>query len=529
MSQLQLPPQVQQYTQLLRAHWKIWVPSAAICFLLAATYALVKPAEWSATQSIVLRDEAAGQLSGRGRFDSIDTMKAAQEMVVEVARNQAVLDATLKEVGPPRGKQSSTWPSVTDIESLRKDVSVSPPNGAEFGTTEVLHLSVTSESRERAIKLAAALSGQMDKALKDIRNRRADSVIVELKDAETLAQKELDKATAELKVREIEVGSDLGELRSLNNSSAGDGNLRNAWNQIKQQIRDGEAELVKLQEQLKLLQEAQDTPDHLVATPNQLLVSQPALSRLKDGLVDAQLRTSQLMGKMSKNHPQVQAAVAAEQEVRQKLQEELGVAVRGIQADIKLAETRMNSIQSQEADVRKRLDSLASMRATYANLVADVEKCNQVLRQAHEQLSDARANKLASEAASLITHIDTPTTGEYPLGPSKTVIATGGLVGGLLLGIGLVVLLAPSPGSQGRRWTDRLWGRRSTDVTTPDSNERRASPPTAPAPQPAVNASGTPRGRRATDQAPPVTYPEIDRRTGNDRRGMAAPGDRRGQ
>ncbi|GAA4425286.1 GumC family protein [Bremerella cremea] len=528
MSQLQLPRQAQQYIQLLRAQWKLWVPVAVGCFLLAATYALIKPDEWKATQSVVLRDEAAGQLSGQGRFDSNDTLKAAQEMVVEVARNQAVLEATLQKVGPaPNHSSHGTWPSLSDIESLRKNVSVSPPNGAEFGTTEVLHLSVVSDNRERAIQLTSALCTELDRALKDIRNRRADSVIDELKDAEKLAQQELDKSTLALKAQETQVGSDLGELRSLNDATSGDGNLRNSWNQIKQQIRDGESDLAKLQEQLKILQEAQSDPEQLIATPNALLESQPALRRLKDGLVDAQLRTSQLMGKMSKDHPQVQSAMASEEEVRNKLRDELSIAVRGVQADIKLQQTQIKSISSQEEDVRKRLDALASIRATYANLVADVEKCSQVLRAAHEQLADAKANKLASETSSLITRIDLPTTGENPLGPGKTVIAGTGLLGGLALGIGLVVLLAPPENGQGRRWTDRLWGRRSTDTTTPAGGDRRAgSAPPQQAP-PAQNANGASRGRRATDQVPQATYPEIDRRSGLDRRGVPTPDDRR--
>lgn len=528
MSQLQLPPQVQQYTSLLCTQWKLWVPVTVGCFLLAATYSLVKPDQWQATQSVLLRDEAAGQLSGQGRFDSIDTMKAAQEMVVEVARNQAVLEATLKQVGPPLGSRvKGEWPTLTDIESLRKNVSVSPPNGAEFGTTEVLHISVDADHRERAIVLTSTLCQQMDIALKSIRNRRANSVIAELENAELLAQQELARATETLKTQETKVGSDLGELRSLNDATSGDGNLRNAWNQIKQQIRDGEAELVKLDEQLNILEAAQNDPDHLIATPNQLLESQPSLRRLKDGLVDAQLRTSQLMGKMSQSHPQVLSAVAAEEEVRRKLRSELGIAIRGVQADLQLQRSRLKSINTQEIGVRERLDSLASIRAGYANLVADVDKCTRVLRTAHEQLADAKANKRASETSSLITRIDQPTTGEYPLGPGKTVIAGSGLLGGLILGIGVVVLLSPMPGSQGRRWTDRLWGRRSTDTsTTPSADDRRSTPRTA---EPPVNPDTAGRGRRATDQTPPATFPEVDRRGGFDRRGTAAPRERRGQ
>lgn len=501
MNQSSVLRQLQPYMATLRGKRKLWASITAGCFLAAVAFALLKSDVWEASQSLVLRDEAAGQLSGQGRFDSIDMMKAAQEMVVEVGRNQAVLEATLREVGPPPGKKvSATWPTLGDVDDFRKEVAVSPPNGAEFGTTEVLHLSVEAPSPERAIHLTQVLCDQMEKTLKNIRNHRAESVIAELENAEYLARKELERATAALKSQETQIGSDLGELRSLNDTSSGEGNLRNVWNQIHQQIRDSEAEVARLQEQLRILATAQDNPEQLIATPNQLLESQPALRRLKDGLVDAQLRTSELMGRMSESHPQVKSAIAAEDEVRQNLRRELAVAIGGVEADLQVQRTRMESISSQEREVRKRLDNLASVRAPYANLVADVEKCNLVLREAHEKLADARANKRASEMASLITRIDEPTTGQYPLGPGKTVIAAAGLLGGMMISLGLIVLLTPTGEVQGRRWTDRLWGRRATDGSgNMDPGDRRTKPA----------APGTSPGRRAADTAgvPPLPLP----------------------
>jgi len=503
------------WIQLFRERWKVWVPVAVVCFAAATAFAWLKPDTWQASQSLLLRDEAAGQLSTQGRFDNIDAMKAAQEMIAEVARNQVVLTETLKAIGPEKPGQTGEFPALRDIESLRKEVALSPPNGSEFGTTEVLHLTVNAKSRERAVQLTKLLEKQIDASLKDIRFRRADSVIRELENAETLAQEDLRAATQRLKTEEVKVGSDLGELRSLNDATSGDGNLRNSWNQIRGQIRDSEAELVRLEEQLKILSVAKDNPDHLIATPNQLLQSQPALRRLKDGLVDAQLRTSELMGRMSTNHPQVQSAMESEKEVRQNLRNELELAIRGIEADVQVQQTRMQSIRRQELEVKTRLDNLATIRAGYANLVADVEKCNLVLREAHEQLADARANRKASEETSLITWIDEPTTGEYPLGPSRKAIAGVGLIGGCLLGMGLVVLIFPLPGSQGRRWSDRLFGRRSTDQSSSNNGagDRRAGARNA-----TVQAGN--QGRREADG------PAVESQPGEERRGK---GDRRGR
>lgn len=517
MNEIDLAQKGKELVSLLRRKWWMWIPITMVTTLGSLTFALVKHDVWQASQTMVIRDEAAGQLDGQGRFDNMNTMKAAQEMVVEVSHNFNVLEATLREVGSPKNSTRSAkpWPSIGDVEDFRKLVSVAPPNGAEFGTTEVLHLRVDGETPERAIALANALAAHLDRALKDLRGRRAAGVIQELTDAMRLAQSHLDDTTERLEAMEREVGSDLGELRKLSEAGSGDGGLQVGWGQIKQQIRDGQAEIARLEEQLRLLKEAADQPDKIVGMPGQLLETQPALRRLKEGLVDTQLKTSELLGRMSEEHPLVKAALTSEREVQANIREEISTAIRGIEAERMVHRSRLASVAGQEVEVRERLDGLAGMRARYTNLVAEVAQANQVLQETQNKLGEAKANQQASLAASVITLVDSPTVGEHPLGPGKTTILIAGMCGGLLIGGGLIFLTTPMGQTRfGRRWTDQLWGRRSNDA------------PNQPQPSsghPGQNVPGAiPGGRRASDPAPPQAQTpggELrDRRAGQDRR-----------
>ena len=72
-------------------------------------------------------------------------------------------------------------------------------------------------------------------------------------------------------------------------------------------------------QQLEILLAASQDPETLVATPNRLLEAHPGLRRLKEGLVDAQLRVAELMGKMNESHPDVKAALTEEAEIQQDL------------------------------------------------------------------------------------------------------------------------------------------------------------------------------------------------------------------
>jgi hypothetical protein len=274
--------------------------------------------------------------------------------------------------------------------------------------------------------------------------------------------------------------------------------------QIENELRQARAAHFVAIEQEKLLSAARANPDSLVATPNRLLESQPALRRLKDGLVDAQLRTAELLGKLNEDHPLARAAISAEEEIRQDLHRELEIAVRGLHTDLEISRARVESLVSQADEIRKRLDRLAALRAKYSNLVAEVAQESTIVEKARRALADARASQSAAQAASLISRLDKPQTGNRPVGPGRGTIVLAGFGGGLLAGLGLVLLVVPPENGRARRWTDFLvGGRRATDRVTEGrrSDDPPSSTRTAIQDNVGRRATDLPKhGRRATDQ-----------------------------
>jgi uncharacterized protein involved in exopolysaccharide biosynthesis len=219
-----------------------------------------------------------------------------------------------------------------------------------------------------------------------------------------------------------------------------------------------------MEEQLALLHAARQDETQLLATSSRVLELQPSLRRLKEGLVDAQLRTAALRGGRSDNHPQVREALAAEDEVRQRLQRELDAAISGLEGDLQVSDVQIAAYEEQLAEVTARLDRLASLRAAYSNLQAEVRQRTAIVEQAQQDLATARGSQAAAAAASLLTRLDAPVADDQPLGPSRAAIVLAGLAGGLATGLGLVFLTAPAGRQWGRRWTDYLrQGRRTGD------------------------------------------------------------------
>lgn len=419
-----------------------WLIPATLVTALAGVYALVRPATWEASQALVIRNEAATHAEPLGKFAQPDEMKTVQETILELVRSRGVLAAALQEVGPPAQKPAGPgpWPRQEDIEDLRDRLRLVPPKGAEFGKTEVFYLRVRDRDRARAVALVAALCDRLEAGFQELRDAKAASMVAELEQAAELAARDLRQSTERLRDIERQVGSDLAELRILHESTAGESALRRTITEIRNELRHARSAQIASQQLLVLLKQARAEPHRLVAMPQSLLESQPALRRLKEGLVDTQLSTANLLGRTSTEHPLAKVGQAAEQQILQRVHEELEHAIRSVEAELRLQTDRIALLDEQLGAATSRLDKLASLRAPYANQVAETRKRTELWERAQQRLADARAAQATARATNLIARIDSPDTGSRPIGPGRAMIVLAGLVGGLMAGFGLLIL-----------------------------------------------------------------------------------------
>ena len=430
---------------LLRSHAKQWLLPAVAIAAVVGVYALVRPATWEASQALMVRNEASNAEKSPGKFSYPEEMKTIQETILEVAKSRSVLQAALQEVGPPANcREPAAWPTERDVVEARDNIKLAPPSGAEFGKTEVFYLNIRAEDRRRAVALNEAIFRQLQTHFQQLRDAKAQSMVEELTKTVALARADLDRATAALESTEKRVGSDLAELRSMQDMAASDSALRRSGEEIRAQLRENVLTDKTDRQLLDVLAETQGDSGRLVAMPNRLLESHPSLRRLKDGLIDAQLHTSALLGTMSAAHPKVLTAKEAEEEIGRTLHHELAIARHGLEVDLRALADRRTLLEGQLTTTNARLANLAAVRATYANEVAETKSRATLLERAEQNLAEARATRAGAKAASLISRIDTPDAGIRPVGPSRAAIALCGVLGGLVAGFGLVFLTAPA-------------------------------------------------------------------------------------
>jgi uncharacterized protein involved in exopolysaccharide biosynthesis len=415
----------------------MWViaPTLAL-FAMSCAYALLGPKRWRGTQVLHVREEMIGQQRRPGHFDSLDDMKTAQETVLEVARNPAVVGRCLTAL------DGIERPTIRAIEQLQGQIEISASNGAELGKTELIRLSVVERTPDRARILCEKLAGELEQALRSVRFKRASSMVAELEQAAAAAQRFLDEVATQIKDFELQLGAELPNLRHLIEPTSGDNDLQRTSTQIATELRAAESSLESIQTQRKLLQEALTEFHANASMPNELLTEQPALKRLKDGLVDAQLKLASLRGDYHDNHPKVAAAEEFAAAVARAIQQELAVAIRGLSDQIQIDEAHVAHLQRRRDEVSQRLRMLTEQRVVYDQLNAEFKRRDEILRDAQTAVAQAESIKAAAQHVDFLTRVGAAQVGSRPEGISKRALVGAWTIMGWLIGIGLVMMVA---------------------------------------------------------------------------------------
>ena len=532
----QQPNRVSDLVSLVRMHWKLLVIPLALCTLAAAWFAL-KPKMWQATQTLQVRDDLIGESFYKpGRFDSLDSMKTAQETILHTVTDFGVVKNAMETVGPPRGNNKN-WlegkSGARKVEDLRDRISLVAPNGAEFGTTEVIILQVKSTSPERSAELVTALLDEIEDKLRNLRCQRLQSMEAELGKSLALTEKDYRSFSQEMRQMEKEVGNDLPTLISMISNGHSSNDIKVALENLRITKRSAEDDYQEVTSLLNAMETTVDNPESIVAMPDKLLEKQPALKRLKDGLVDSQLRLSTLRGQYQDAHPGVIEARYAVDATEAQIRQELTVSLSSLRDQESIQKGRVDRLEREQRSLEERLAKLAKSRVRYATLSSQSKKLNDELAAASHKFTSIKSQRSAApEASMVIRNDDGPYVEGRPLGPGRTSILGSGILGGLLIGLGLITFFAgpslpvvqgpanpmgPAPQSEALGHTSEQPNQQqfvqsendSTNSVADPRNQQRTIATTVPLPAPTVTRTLAETDLDAAHSTPPV----VDSRT----------------
>lgn len=464
--------------EILKRRRKFLVQLITATTVMAAAYSFVTPKIWTATQALYVRDEGSNTTERLGQFQSVDAMQTAQETILQLTRQHAVLESSLKAVGPDpdsSSKSGTAYPDLKTVDEFRKLVSVDAPKGTQFGRTEMIYLTVKARSTERAMRLTDAVTLNLIERSKTLRKEKYQGIVNELENSVVEARKQLSAANEALRSIERQVGPDVAELRAMNDPALGDGRLQFAANEIERELRQAEVDLASKKMQLAHLQAVQEDSRQLIAMPAKFLDDLPLLKKLKEGFVEAQLNVSRTLSELSPDHPRSKAAIDEENRVRIQLTDELRNTIQTLGHEIAIAERKFQQGAEQRSDAHGRMQSIAELRVQYESAAAEVKQRLLILEKGETELAAARA-RLLSSSTSLIQRVDDPIPSVRPLGPGRMTLCAAGAMGGLMIGLGIIFLIEPSFVSTGRRASDQ-WsrGRRASDLVSLPAHGRRTT------------------------------------------------------
>ena len=204
--------------QFLRALWdyrNLWLIPTALCTILAVGYAIFGAKSYSARQTLVIRDDMAGEAFKPGTFGSMEALKSAQETILEIARRPQVIRKTLEQLGPPSSFSSKDWVNDEVIETTQGKINISAPNGATLGETEAIVLSVSASSKQRVARFIELLLDEIEKNSREFRAHRFKSMEEELQQSAIVARRGYEMSANKLETFEKQFQMDLGSLRCL--------------------------------------------------------------------------------------------------------------------------------------------------------------------------------------------------------------------------------------------------------------------------------------------------------------------------
>ncbi len=429
-------------------YWYLWIIPCLLGGGLATFYSLfLHTPTYTARQSLIVRDDLMGDAFKPSRFESLDSMKSAQETILEIARKPEVVRSAIEQM-----KETSSsffgngGVSDQEIEAMQGNIEFGAPNGAEFGRTEAVVLKVTTEQRDQAKDFTNLLLDAIDSKLSDVRRQRLKSMQKELTLASEESRKLLDKSSRELQEIERGFGVEITTIRGLNDPQGGN-SFDLKLNQIRLEQRQAVSTLASAKEQKTLLENAQSNRSLELVTSSQLLELQPALRGMMHSLNNAREKLSADEGRYRPLHPALKASREAVRHQKEMLFNSLEPAIAGLDSQIAMAESQVGRLNKSIVELENKLLDLTAQRVPYHTLQEEVKNKSKVYSDVQAQLSQIQSYTSSSDNIALLTRVGEPQVGSRPNGLGKKAFVLVGFMGGLLVGLGLVALAVPPSGT----------------------------------------------------------------------------------
>ncbi|MDC0265956.1 hypothetical protein OAK32_02635, partial [Mariniblastus sp.] len=183
-------------------------------------------------------------------------------------------------------------------------------------------------------------------------------------------------------------------------------------------------------------------PDRILGLSAEMIGILPALDDLKKEMIEKQAQFAVTTGLYLPGHPKYVQSQKSIEAMRQQIHLELDLCVTAMRNEVKDAKTRWSRLDKEMNSLDQQLTELSENRTEILTLVAELKERTEIANKAQSNLAEIKSLAEAG-VSNLIARVDEPQVSTRPDGPGKKLKILVGGFAGLMLGLGVVLLIAP--------------------------------------------------------------------------------------
>jgi uncharacterized protein involved in exopolysaccharide biosynthesis len=404
-----------------------------IVFLVSLVLAVTLPSVYRSTAkfSLVI-PQSFDPLQQESSMDYRNRVRRFLQDQKELITSNRVLTRVVQEIYPGIKQQ----PAITrKINELRENLDVVPPGGESFEGSSVFIVEFSDNSPTFAAKVTTSVTDNYLAIYREISQGKTTYSHSFFQEQTEKLQKDMQEK--ESKVRDFETKQALALLEILNlgdNKSNTEVGPNALLTQFLRNYHELQAELAGLQASIVSL-ERESNQSGVPAVLPEMEVTGRAITVFKNKVAQLQIQLNEMKPQFRENF-----------EPMKQIEQELKLSVDSLKTEMKRVisaqKISANSIRARIGQLEKTIESLrdriqivAREKVTYQALLQEFNIAKEAFTRTQAQMEQARMAQSLTQDKQFLTLIDRPSVPVKPFKPNRVLLAFGGLLAGIFLGI----------------------------------------------------------------------------------------------
>ena len=406
-------------------------------FIVSLGLAVALPSIYRSTAkfSLVI-PQTMDPLQQESTFDYQNRVRRFLQDQKELITSNRVLTKVVQELNPGSERQSTISRRIND---LRANLDVVPPGGESFSGSSVFIIDFSDPNPVVAARIATTITESYLAASREISQSKTDFSHSFFKEQTEKLQKDmLDK---ENRVREFETKEALALLEILNlgsTSSNAEVGPNALLTQFMRNYHELQTELAGLQTSIGSL-EWESNQGGIPAVLPEMEVSGRSITIFKNKVSQLQLQLNEMKPQFKENFEPMRQV---EQELKlsvDSLKKELKRTVNAQKINAASIKARIGQLEKTIQSLQERIQTIAREKATYESLKQEYNLAKEAYTRTAAQMEQARMAQSLNQDKQFLTLIDKPAVPVNPYKPNRFLLAFGGLLSGIFLGIAVAI------------------------------------------------------------------------------------------